>query len=417
MTSGSRSLPTADLLVSGASELLTCAGDSGPGTGLGRIPGGVVAIVEDRVIAVGPESEVRRAVILEGARVLDAEGGVVAPGFVDAHTHLVFGGTRMREYASRLTRTREETEALGIPVGILATVEATRRASREELAEAARPRLDEMLAHGATTVESKSGYGLTTADEIKLLEVNRLLDADHPMDLVSTFMGAHDIPPGRSRERYVDEVVAEQIPEVARLELARFCDVFCDGGWFTPEDAVRVLEAGAEAGMAPKIHAEQYTRTGGAAVAAGLGCTSADHLNYATQADLEALAEAGVTAVLMPLIDFAVKHPRPIDARRWKEAALTVGLGTDLCPGGYAASMPLAVQFACRVNGLSPEEAFVAATKGAATACGLFDRGRLETGALADLQLWDVTSLEEMVYRIGHNPVRTVIKRGKVVHG
>ena len=414
---GARSLPAADLLVRGASELLTCGEVSSRVSGFERIPGGTVAIAADRVIAVGPESEVRRQVAIEDARVLDVGGGVVAPGFVDAHTHLVFGGTRMREYASRLTRTREETEALGIPVGILATVEATRRASREELAEAARPRLDEMLAHGTTTAESKSGYGLTTADEVKLLEVNHLLEADHPVDIVSTFMGAHDIPPGMEREHYVDEVVTEQIPEIARLDLARFCDVFCDDGWFTSEDAERVLEAGVDAGLSPKIHAEQYARTGGARVAAGLECVSADHLNYATPDDLEAMAEAGVTAVLMPLIDFAVRHPKPIDARGWLEAGLNVGLGTDLCPGGYATSMPLAVQFACRVNGLSPEEAILAATRGAAAASGLADRGYLAPGALADLQVWDVASLEEMVYRIGHNPVRTVIKRGKVVHG
>ncbi|MCL7990829.1 MAG: imidazolonepropionase [marine benthic group bacterium] len=417
MKSGERSLPAADLLISGASELITGSRGSDRASVLNRIPGGAVAISGDRVIAVGPESEVRRAVGVDGARFLDARRGVVAPGFVDAHTHLVFGGSRMREYAARLTRTREETEAIGIPVGILATVEATRRASREELAAAARPRLDEMLVHGTTTAESKSGYGLTTADEVKLLEVNRWLDAEHPVDLLSTFMGAHDIPPETDRKRYVDEVVAEQIPEVARLDLARFCDVFCDDGWFTPEDAERVLEAGVSAGMSPKIHAEQYARTGGAGVAAGLGCVSADHLNYATRDDLEAMAAAGVTAVLMPLIDFAVKHPRPIDARMWLEAGLTVGLGTDLCPGGYTASMPLVVQFACRVNGLSPEEAILAATAGAATACGLADRGTLAPGALADLQVWDVASLEEMVYRIGHNPVRTVIKRGKVVYG
>ena len=417
MTKGEGRLPQADLVVSGASEVLTCAGGPAGAAPAGRVAGGVVAIAEDHVIAVGPEPEVRQAVELDGAGVLDARGGVIAPGFVDAHTHLVFGGTRMQEYAARLTRTREETEAIGIPVGILATVEATRRASREELAEAARPRLNEMLSHGTTTAESKSGYGLTTADEVKLLEVNRLLDAEHPVELVSTFMGAHDIPPGSDRERYVDEVVEEQIPEIARLELARFCDVFCDDGWFTPEDAERVLEAGISAGMSPKIHAEQYARTGGAGVAAGLGCVSADHLNYATRDDLEAMAAAGVTAVLMPLIDFAVKHPRPIDGRMWIEAGLTVGLGTDLCPGGYTASMPLVVQFACRVNGLSPEDAIVSATAGAAMACGLADRGTLVPGALADLQVWDVSSLEEMVYRIGHNPVRTVIKRGKVVYG
>lgn len=409
-------LPVADLLIRGASELLTCDQSAGVGPE-GRVPRGAVAIGAERILAVGSEATVEAAVDAEDAHVIDAGGGVVAPGFVDAHTHLVFGGSRALEYASRLTRTRNETIALGIPVGILATVEATRAAAEEELTAAARPRLDEMLRHGTTTVESKSGYGLSTADELKLLRVNRRLDGEHPLDLVSTFMGAHDVPPELDRADYVDRVVAEQIPEVARLGLATFCDVFCDEGWFTPGDARRVLEAGIEAGLAPKIHAEQYARTGGARLAAELGCVSADHLNFASRADLEALAAADVVAVLMPLIDFAVSHPRPIAAREWLKAGLTVALGTDLCPGGYAVSMPLALQFAGRGNGLSPGEAIRAATAGAAAACGLTDRGRIAPGALADLQVWNVESLEEMVYRIGHNPVQTVIKRGKVVHG
>lgn len=409
-------LPVAELFIRGASELLTCDESVGAGPE-GRVPGGTVAVGGERILSVGSEAEVRAASDVSAARVIDAGGGVVAPGFVDAHTHLVFGGSRMLEYASRLNRTREETIALGIPVGILATVEATRAASEEELAAAARPRLDEMLRHGTTTVESKSGYGLSTADELKLLRVNRRLATEHSVDLVSTFMGAHDIPPELDRARYVDRVIEEQIPEVARLGLAGFCDVFCDEGWFTPDDARRVLEAGLDAGLAPKIHAEQYARTGGARLAAELGCVSADHLNFASPADLEALAAAGVAAVLMPLIDFAVAHPRPIAAREWMKAGLTVALGTDLCPGGYAVSMPLALQFACRGNGLSPGEAIRAATAGAAAACGLTDRGRLASDGLADLQIWNVASLEEMVYRIGHNPVRTMIKRGKVVHG
>lgn len=407
--------PVAELLVRGASVVVTCDG-SGEDR-LGRVPGAAVAVSAGRVLAVGPEREIRARFDAERAEVVDADGGVVAPGFVDAHTHLVFGGSRAAEYASRLTRTREETEALGIPTGILATVRATREARPEELEHAARGRLDAMLAHGTTTAESKSGYGLDTETEIALLEVNRRLDEEHPVDLVSTFMGAHDVPPGRKRADYVDEVVREQVPEVARRGLARFNDVFCDEGWFTPEEARRILEAGRDAGLGPKIHAEQYAWTGGAAVAAELGCVSADHLNFATDADLARLAGAGVAAVLMPLIDFAVRHPRPIDARRWIDAGLTVALGTDLCPGGHAVSMPLAIQFACRGNGLSPSEALLAATIGAAAACGVTDRGALRPGALADIGVWNVGSVEEMVYRIGWNPVRRVIKRGKVVIG
>jgi imidazolonepropionase len=228
-------------------------------------------------------------------------------------------------------------------------------------------------------------------------------------------MGAHDFPPGVSQAGYVAQVIDEMIPRVAHSRLARFCDVFCDEGYYTVEQSRRILEAGMAVGLAPKIHADQYADVGGAALAAELEVVSADHLNFAGHEALRRMAAAGVTAVLMPLIDFAVQHPRPIRAREWVESGLEIALGTDLCPGGYSVSMPLAVQFACRGNGLSPDEALRAATVGSARACGLEDRGSIVPGAVADLQVWDVPSLEEMVYRIGHNPVRTVIKNGKVV--
>ena len=406
-------LPSADLVVVGASEVLTCAASSAAGSE--RIAGGSVAMADGRILAVGPRDEIAAVVDLAGAMVLDAAGGVVAPGFIDAHTHLVFGGSRAREYAARLTRSREEVAAAGIPTGIMATVSMTRSEGVDALLDAALERVGAMLAHGTTTVESKSGYGLDTPSELKLLEVNRLLDGAQPVDLVSTFMGAHDFPPELSREHYVDHVIDEMIPRVAESGSATFCDVFCDDGYYTVDESRRILEAGIAAGLAPKIHADQYSDLGGADLAADLAVVSADHLNFTPVGGLQRMAEAGVTAVLMPLIDFAVQHPRPIRARDWVEAGLSIAIGTDLCPGGYSVSMPLAIQFACRWNGLSPDEALHAATAGSARACGLDDRGTLTVGALADLQVWDVPTLEDMVYRIGHNPVRTVIKRGKVV--
>ena len=381
----------------------------------GRIQDGAVAVADGRVLAAGPEAEVRVQVDCESAAIVDAAGGVVAPGFVDAHTHLVFGGSRVREYALRLTRTKAAVEALGVETGIMATVAMTRREDVDDLFAASHARLDELLVHGTTTVESKSGYGLDPESELKLLRVNRLLDESHEVDVVSTFMGAHDFPPDVPRDTYVDQVIDEMIPRVAEERLARFCDVFCDDGYYTVDQSRRILLAGAESGLAPKIHADQYSRLGGAELAAELGAVSADHLNFTDDGGLRRMADADVVAVLMPLIDFAVQHPKPIEARRWIDAGLDIALGTDLCPGGYAVSMPLAIQFACRWNGLSPEEALLAATSGSARACGLTDRGAIAPGKAADLQVWDVASLEDMVYRIGHNPVRTVIKNGKVV--
>lgn len=405
--------PRADLVIRGSSEVLTCAEAHG-GTA-GRIPMGVVAIRGDTIVAVGPEEDVWAAVDVSAAQVVDAGWGVVAPGFVDAHTHLVFGGSRALEYAARLTHSREEVEALGIPAGIMATVEMTRATDADSLLKSAAARLDAMLAHGTTTAESKSGYGLDPRTERQLLHVNRRLDAEHEVDVVSTFMGAHDFPPGISRADYVEQVIDEMIPLVAGEHLAGFCDVFCDDGYFTVDQSRRILEAGARAGLKPKIHADQYADVGAADLAADLGAVSADHLNFSRPEGRRRMAAAGVTAVLMPLIDFAVRHPRPIQARDWVDAGLRIAIGTDLCPGGYAVSMPLAIQFACRENGLSPKEALTAATLGSARACGLDDRGALEPGRRADVQIWDVPTLEDMVYRIGHNPVRTVIKNGKVV--
>jgi imidazolonepropionase len=328
--------PTAELVVHGASEVVTCVASGG--SVMDRIPGGSVAVGAGRILAVGSRREVADAVSLEGAEVVDAAGGVVAPGFVDAHTHLVFGGSRVREYAARLTRSREQVEALGIPTGIMATVEMTRLEDSDALFASAAGRLDEMLAHGTTTAESKSGYGLDVPSELKLLEVNRRLNESHRVDVVSTFMGAHDFPLDVPRAAYVDQVIDEMIPRVAEDELAGFCDVFCDEGYYTVEQSRRILEAGREAGLAPKIHADQYSDLGGADLAAELSVVSADHLNFTASAALRRMASAGVVAVLMPLIDFAVQHPRPIRAREWADAGLQIALGTDLCPGGYSAA-------------------------------------------------------------------------------
>lgn len=250
-----------------------------------------------------------------------------------------------------------------------------------------------------------------------MLRLNRRLGATHPVDVVSTLMAAHAFPPAAppaAGERWVDEIVDEIVPAAAELG-AEFNDVYCDEGYFTAEQARRVLEAGRAAGLSPKLHADQYARIGAGRLAAELAVVSADHLNYTTDEELRALAAGGVVGVLMPLIDFAVGHPRPVDARRWVEAGLTIGLATDLCPGGWAVSMPLAMQFACRASGLTPEQALWAATAGGAAAVARGDRGALEPGLLADAVVIDVPNLDELIYRIGHPPVRHVMRRGRIV--
>jgi len=410
--------PAADLVVAGAAEL--CAPDpAGPGR-VARVPGGILAVSGDRVLAAGPSERVEREVDLSGADVLDAAGGLLVPGFVDCHTHLLFGGSRSREYVARLAGDPAALAALDAPTGIAASVGMTRAASDDELLAAATARLDAMLAQGTTTAESKTGYGLSAEHELRMLRLNARLADEHPIDVVSTLMAAHAFPPGcataADAERWTVVIEREIVPAAADLG-AEFNDVYCDEGYFSVDQARRVLEAGRDAGLTPKIHADQYARLGASALAAELGVVSADHLNFTTDGELGALAGAGVVGVLMPLIDFAVAHPRPVDARRWVEAGMTIGLATDLCPGGWAVSMPLAMQFACRVSGLTPDQALWAATAGAAAALSRDDRGAFEPGRLADAVVIDVPNLDELVYRIGHAPVRRVVRRGRCLDG
>ncbi len=426
-------LPPAQLLITNSTETLTCANNS-----LGRIPNGAIAISGEHILAIGPTPEVLAQVDSSSAQILDASGKILAPGFVDSHTHLVFGGSRAQEYAAKMTHTPAEIKALGIPVGILATVGMTRATNLQSLISNSLSRLQQMLAHGTTTLESKSGYGLTVADELKLLEVNQVLQAEGrksilsgaanaaqskdaadyfpPVDILSTFLGAHDFPQEISREKYIDLVIHEMLPQVVDRQLAEFCDVFCDDGYYSVADSRKILEAGMKAGLKPKIHTDQYSQIGGSVMCADLGVISADHLNYTEREHARRLAQAGVVGVVTPVLDFAVKHPRPFDARMMLEEGLTLALATDLCPACWVESMFLVMQFACRQYRLSPAEALLAATVGGAKALGLSDRGSLVPGQLADIQIWDVPTFEDVIYRLGSNPVVGIIKRGKVIH-
>lgn len=406
---------TADLLITNASELLTCAVHAVDR--LGRIVGGSVAIAAGRIIAVGDHADVVPAVDAGAARVIDASGRVVMPGFVDSHTHVVFGGSRVEEYAVKTAG--GDVAALkerGVPVGIVGTMSQTRDLSLDALVEQTAARLAEMLAAGTTTVESKSGYGLDTAAELKLLQANRRLGEISPMDVVSTFMGAHAVPGGMERADYVQLVISEMLPAVAESGLAEFCDVFCEEGYFTVTESAEILEAALALGMLPKLHLDQYSHSGAAALAADLPCVSVDHLNFTTGSDIERLAAAGVAGVVMPGIDFTTAHPRLVDCRPLLERGMTVALATDICPGGWLPSMQLVIALACRLHHLPVAEAIRAATLGAAQAVGRAGEiGSLEVGKQADVLLLDISRHEDLAYRIGRNAVETVIKRGEVV--
>lgn len=413
MSTASVAKPRADLVIANAAEVLTCVPTSGDL--VGRSPGALVAIAGERIIAVGPPAEIAQQVDASSAEVIDASGKIVAPGFVDCHTHVVFGGSRVEEYAARMTMNVAEVEALGIPTGIQASVRMTRADSVDELAASAADRMWRMFRHGTTTVESKSGYGLSLAEEIKLLEVNRRLQASQPMDVVGTFLGAHDFPSELPREEYLEIVISEMIPKVAEQGLAEFCDVYCDEGYYAVQESRRILVAGLHVGLKPKIHVDAYADIGGAAMAAELGAVSADHLNYTDRASMRELAEADVIGVVMPALDFAVGHARPFDARAMLAEGMTLALATDICPACWVESMQIVMQLACRLYRFSPAEALYAATVGGARALEMeADRGSLEPGKLADVQIWDLPTFEDVVYRLGNNAVETVIKRGQV---
>ncbi len=403
----------ADLLIEHAAELITCA--EGSSDLIGRIYDGAVAVAGKHIIAVGQTAQVRQQVDTSNAKVINAGGKVVAPGFVDCHTHLVFGGSRVKEYAARMTHTVAETAAMGIPCGIPSTVQMTRAESEPILAASALDRLQHMLRFGSTTVEIKSGYGLSLGEELKMLRVNKLLQEKQPIDIVSTYLGAHDFPPDMRREGYVENIINEQLPAIADQGIATFCDVYCDTGYFTVEESRKILRAGLDLGLKPKIHTEAYSNVGGSELAAEMRMISADHLNYCNPSQMKKLAEAGVVGVIMPALDFAVAHSRPFDARAMIDQGMTLALATDLCPGCWTESQHFVMVLACRSYGMSPEEAMVATTLGGAKALALAgDRGSLELGKLADIQIWDIPTFEDVIYRLDRNVVGSVVKGGIV---
>jgi imidazolonepropionase len=413
----------ADFVVRHAEPLITGAGPI-PRVGaamaqVAAIDDGALASREGRLIFVGPTEVCDRLVErAPGATVVDAAGCAVLPGFVDPHTHLVFAGDRRDELGRRLAgATYAQIAAEG--GGILETVGATRSASLDELVELARPRLAEMLRCGTTTAEAKSGYGLTVADELKMLRAVRALDAGQPVELVPTFMGAHEVPSEfrARREAYVNLVVDEMLPAVAQERLAEWNDVFCERGVFTPSESVRILEAGLELGLRPRVHANELGETGGAQVAAQVGARSADHLVFLSDDDIAALAGAGVVATLLPTASFYLKLGRHAPARRLIAAGVPVALATDVNPGGgFSPSMPFAMTLACFAMGLTFEEALNAATANAAYAVDRHERvGSLEPGKQCDAVIVRGPATE--LLRVGASAIVSVIKRGVVVAG
>lgn len=396
------------LLIRGVGELVTNAPDL-PGQ-LGLISGAAIALRDGTVVWAGAETDI--PVELLQAETLDVEGRAVIPGFVDAHTHVVFAGDRSEEFSARIDGVSYE-EILRAGGGIHSTVSATRAASTADLADESRRRVNRMLRSGTTTIEIKSGYGLTVADEVRMLEVAQSVAADTGIGIATTFLGAHVPDQGMSEDEYVDVVVNEMMPAVAPL--AEFCDVFVDRGAFGIESARTIFEAAARHGMKARVHAEQLSHTGAAGLAAEFGAASADHLDHVTESDAAAMAAAGVTAVLLPGAALSMRVPQAPARLLW-DAGVVTALATDCNPGtSYVESMAFVVALGSLEMGLTPAEALWAGTRGGGRSLGRGDLGALVPGAPADLIVLDAPTYRHIGYRPGTDLTWRVVKAGALV--
>ncbi len=412
-----------DLLIINANELLTLSSNE-PGPRrrkamreLGIIYDGALAAREGRIVGVGSTNQILNRFEKRNTTLIDAMGKVVMPGFVDPHTHLIFAGSREEEYLMRISGA-SYLEILKEGGGIYSTVKATRRASDRELLENGKRILRRMLSNGTTTVEVKSGYGLRTFDEIRILKVIKRLQGELPIGIVPSFLGAHAVAPEYSRvpAKYVEILMREMIPEVARQGLADFCDIFCEDGAFDVDQSERILLAAKKDGMEAKMHVDEFGEGRGTEVAAKVRAVSADHLVHTEERGAKKLASRGVIGVVLPTTSLLLKSKRFANARMLIKTGVPLALGTDFSPSTWVESMQLVVNIACLELGLTPEEAIIAATVNSAEALGLGNEvGSLMEGKMADALILNIPTYRQLPYRFATNLVDQVVKRGMAV--
>jgi len=378
---------------------------------LGIIENSSLIIEKDKIIDI-----TRKPKLPKNGFEFDAANCVVMPGFVDCHTHLVFAGDRAKEFEMRLSG-RSYKEILEAGGGIMSTVRQTRQASEEELYQSASKRIDSLLEWGTTTVEIKSGYGLDTNSELKILRVIKRLQKEDKINIVPTFLGAHSVPPDKNKEDYINEITDKMIPEVARQKLANYCDVFCENFVFNASESKRILNRGKAFGLIPKIHADEIEQSGGAETAAAVKAISAEHLIYPSQAGLKKMKENDVTSVLLPSTALFLQSSDHPPVKLMRKLGLSIALGSDFNPGtSMIFQMPIVVSLACLIYGLTIPEELIGATLNSAKALGLQKNvGSLEVGRQADLLILDVPGYQHIPYQFGRNFIKTVIRKGKIL--
>ena len=414
------------LLITGASQLLTLGG-RGPRRGdslsnLGIINDGALLVRDGLIAAVGTRAEVEALPEARAVEKLDLGGRVALPGFVDSHTHLIHAASRAEEYELKIAgASYEEIARKG--GGILNSVKKLRAATAESLKKRAAAALKQFAAYGTTTIEAKSGYGLDVASELKILRLHKELAAEHPLEIVSTFLGAHVVPEEYRKkaggaEQYIKLIEQNLLPEIGEKQLAEFCDVFCDRGAFSVVQSKRILQAGRQWGLAPRLHAEQLSRTGAARLAILMRAASCDHLEHVNKSDIQALGKSETVATLLPGCNFHLGLKQYAPARALIGAGAIVALATDYNPGtSPTLSMPMILSLACTQLRMTPAEAITAATVNAAYSLGREKSiGSLEVGKQADIAVFEVADYREIPYYFGGNLCWMTVKRGRVIH-
>ena len=405
-------METVDIFIKHASELITLQGENIPRkkhamNDIGILKDGCIAIDDGRIIDIGPDLS------YDAKTIIDARDKIILPGFIDPHTHVVFGGTREFELDWKLKGLSymQIKEKGG---GIQYTVDQTRKTSTEFLYEQSHARLSTMLAHGTTTCEAKSGYGLNLETEQKILEIQEQLNHDHPIDLISTFLGAHAIPEGYSTSDYIDIVIDDMLPVIKSK--AVFCDVFCEQGFFSYDQSKQILEEGKKHGLIPKIHADELHDMNGGKLAADVNAISADHLLMTNKESMKSLAENNIIGVMLPGTPFSLMMRKYAPARTMIDEGVPLALATDLNPNCYVENMQMIIQLACFSMNMTPAEAITAATMNAACAIDKQkDIGSLETGKQADLLIMGLKNHLMIPYQFGKNHVEMVIKKGEII--